>query len=203
MVRGGAAPAAPTPCTWEESVRLVFAQAFRRARSPRVPQSAAPPHDPWAAAGAAHRRRRRGTATSPIASPSSTRIKRSATTRAGITAWPCSPLGESIDPGTPTKCRASVIYVPKAILWPQKDQATSLARNPNRTICEQLTAHLRFISPAYRIARPGTLIRLTRVPASCQAVSPEFSQLGGRDQVQIHLSNVLLSGVAKSQRQSL
>src|SRR5258708_8060106 len=43
----------------------------------------------------------------------------------------------------------------------------------------ELSDHFRFMRPAYRIARPGTLCRPTNVAAvSCQAVSPEFNQSG-------------------------
>src|ERR1051326_392904 len=43
----------------------------------------------------------------------------------------------------------------------------------------EFSAHLRFISPEYRIASPGTLIRPTSVAATiCQAVGPESSHGG-------------------------
>src|SRR5215469_11955800 len=47
------------------------------------------------------------------------------------------------------------------------------------TMSDELSAHLRFINPAYRIASPGTLWSPTRVAAvSCHPVSPELTHPG-------------------------
>src|SRR5690348_9422373 len=73
----------------------------------------------------------------------------------------------------------SLAELPKLMLYPHSVQMSNVMAKAYRTISAELRAHFRFINPAYRIARPGTLWRPTSVAAvSCQAVSPEFSQSG-------------------------
>src|SRR5438046_1538028 len=97
----------------------------------------------------------------------------------GMTACPCRSLADRMVPGTPMMCSPSNRGDPKDILNDQNDHTISVAPNAYRVISAELSAHLRFMSPEYRMARPGTLIRPTRVPAtSCQAVCPESSHGG-------------------------
>src|SRR5215472_4571430 len=99
--------------------------------------------------------------------------------RSGITACPCRESGDRIVPGTPTMWSAFVSGAPKDILNAQNVHTISVAPNAYRTISAELSAHLRFMSPEYRMASPGTLISPTSVAATiCQALWPGSSHDG-------------------------
>src|SRR5947199_5381472 len=69
--------------------------------------------------------------------------------------------------------------VPKPILKPHSTQTSSTTENATNVNIMLLIDHRFCITPPYRTASPGMLIRPTRVAAvSCQAVSPELNQLG-------------------------
>lgn len=69
--------------------------------------------------------------------------------------------------------------MPKLMLYANSVQTTSVMANAYSTMSAELSAHLRFIRPAYMIARPGTLIRPTCVAeVSCHPVSPGLSHDG-------------------------
>ena len=68
---------------------------------------------------------------------------------------------------------------PKPILNPHRTHTTSTTEKVAKVSIMLLIDQRFCITPPYRTASPGTLIKPTSVAAViCQAVSPEFSQLG-------------------------
>src|SRR6266567_6616694 len=68
---------------------------------------------------------------------------------------------------------------PKPILKPHSTHTTRTIEKVTNVSIMLLIDQRFCITPPYRTARPGMLIRPTSVAAvSCQAVSPELSQLG-------------------------
>jgi hypothetical protein len=95
----------------------------------------------------------------------------------GMCAWPCSLNEPMTGPGRPRN--VPIHAWPKPILKTHRTHTMRTRQNPLNAMIMVLTAHLRCTRPPYRTARPGRLIRPTRVAAvSCQEVSPAFSQLG-------------------------
>jgi hypothetical protein len=95
----------------------------------------------------------------------------------GMWAWPCSLNEPMTGPGWPTK--VPIQAEPKPILKTHRTQTMRTRQKPLNAMIMVFTAHLRCTSPPYRTAKPGRLIRPTRVAAvNCQEVSPAFSQLG-------------------------
>src|SRR5437764_7321924 len=69
--------------------------------------------------------------------------------------------------------------VPKPILKPHSTHTISTTQNAANVSIMLLIDQRFCITPPYRTASPGMLIRPTSVAAvNCQAVSPEFSQVG-------------------------
>lgn len=65
---------------------------------------------------------------------------------------------------------------PKPILNAHNTQTIRTEAKPANVINMVLTTHFFWTKPPKRTARPGTLIRATKVAAvSCQALSPVFS----------------------------
>src|SRR5215471_19283477 len=101
-----------------------------------------------------------------------------------MVACPCSAFGNSTGHGMPMMPLRKFPPLkptgfPKPMLYANRVQTTSVMANAYSTMRAELSAHLRFIRPAYRMARPGTLCSPTNVAAvSCQALSPAFSQFG-------------------------
>src|SRR5580658_3376336 len=94
----------------------------------------------------------------------------------GMLACACSPAAPTIVDGLPTN--VEIHGEPKPILNAQSTQTISVRQNALNTIIMVLTAHLRCTIPPYKTARAGMLIKPTSVAAvSCQALSPELSQL--------------------------
>ena len=99
--------------------------------------------------------------------------------------WCCSAVCESTGPGLPMKfpkkpeCDSPWNGEPKPILKAHRTQTTSTIENVANVSIMLLIDQRFCITPPYRTARPGTLIRPTSVAAViCQEVSPEFSQVG-------------------------
>src|SRR5437588_11997384 len=99
--------------------------------------------------------------------------------KSGIAAWPSSALAKFTGQGMPSRPFPTPIGLPNDMRYAHSVQTISVIENAYRTIRDEFSAHLRFIRPEYRMARPGTLWMPTRVAAvSCHPVSPAFSQLG-------------------------
>src|SRR6516165_3613023 len=99
--------------------------------------------------------------------------------------WCWSSVWDRTGPGFPTKFPKNPEWdspcqgVPNPILNPQITHTTSTIANVANTSIMLLIDHRFCITPPYRTARPGTLIRPTRVAAViCQEVSPGFSHVG-------------------------
>ncbi len=99
--------------------------------------------------------------------------------------WCWSSVCDSTGPGFPMKfpkkpeCDSPCHGVPKPILKPHSTHTISTIENVAKVNIMLLTDQRFCITPPYRTARPGTLIRPTRVAAViCQAVSPELSHVG-------------------------
>src|SRR2546430_12333304 len=101
--------------------------------------------------------------------------------------WCCSSLCDSTGPGFPMKfpkkllaeCDRPCHGVPKPILNAHSTHTINTTQNAAKVNIMLLIDQRFCITPPYRTARPGMLIRPTSVAAvNCQAVSPEFSQLG-------------------------
>src|SRR5579859_2303793 len=99
--------------------------------------------------------------------------------------WCCSSVCESTGPGLPMKfpkkpeCDRPWNGLPNPILNAHKTHTSSTMENVANTSIMLLIDQRFCITPPYRTARPGTLIRPTSVAAViCHEVSPGFSQLG-------------------------
>src|SRR5258706_13005514 len=98
--------------------------------------------------------------------------------------WSC--VCESTGPGFPMKFPKKLVAEddnpchgsPKPILKPHSTHTIRTTEKVAKTNIMLLIDHRFCITPPYRTARPGMLIKPTRVAAvSCQAVSPELNQL--------------------------
>src|ERR1700761_8457286 len=98
-------------------------------------------------------------------------------------AWPSSAPAESTVPDLPQKVSKNPlpppIGLPKPILNAHSTHATNTSENATNVSIMLLTDQRFCITPPYRTARPGRLIRPTNVAAViCHALSPAFSQVG-------------------------
>src|SRR5205823_10444477 len=100
-------------------------------------------------------------------------------------AWCCNWLCDSTGPGLPMKFPKKPEWdrpchgVPKPILKPHSTQTIRTMENVAKVNIMLLIDHRFCITPPYSTARPGTLIKPTRVAAViCQEVSPGFSHVG-------------------------
>src|SRR5579884_905469 len=103
----------------------------------------------------------------------------------GMLAWCCSSVCESTGPGFPMKfpkkpwCAMPWNGEPNPILNADTTHTTRTTEKVANASIMLLIDQRFCITPPYRTARPGTLIKPTSVAAvSCQEVSPELSQLG-------------------------
>src|SRR5438105_6666539 len=100
-------------------------------------------------------------------------------------AWCWSSVCPSTGPGLPMKfpknpeCESPCQGVPKPILKPHMTHTNSTIEKVAKHSIMLLIDQRFCITPPYRTARPGMLIKPTRVAAViCQEVSPELSQVG-------------------------
>src|ERR1700693_2968263 len=98
-------------------------------------------------------------------------------------AWPSSAPVESTVPDFPQNVSKNPlpcpIGLPKPILNAHRHQATNTRQNATNVSIMLLTDQRFCITPPYRTARPGRLIRPTNVAAViCHALSPALSQVG-------------------------
>src|SRR5712671_360283 len=98
-------------------------------------------------------------------------------------AWPSSAPVDSTVPDFPQKVSKKPlpcpIGLPKPILNAHSTHATKTSENATNVSIMLLTDQRFCITPPYRTARPGRLIRPTNVAAViCHALSPAFSQVG-------------------------